>query len=106
MPRKPLTELERKERKAQRNAAYYAANKERILQSRDPMSPSRAERRAKHHPKWLAEIQEAAHPDLMPLLQYVEELGLAAKLLPSEMALIEELVVIITTAMEATERGA
>jgi hypothetical protein len=102
MGRKPLTEEERKKRRSERNAKYYQEHRDILLERAKENASflTREERRAITHPKWLTEIQEASHNSILPFLIGIEELNLSEKLYPSEMRVLEELVVLISAHIE------
>ena len=81
-----------------KNAQYYQENRDRLIEkARSKGTVSRADRRLTKNPKWLAEIQEASHNDFLPFLTAIEEYEIAPKLLPKEMTLLEELIVVMSS---------
>ena len=105
MPRQPMTDEERKAKKAQRNRNYYQAHREKIIErvkerGADPLPC--AERRANKNHKHLESLKLCAHPTLKPFVNSILKLGLYKSLYPKEVELIETLVALISVDWETS----
>lgn len=100
----PLSEEQRRARRREQNARYYAAHRDAVLaRVKANPQPYRA-RRTAATTRRLRDLRPVLHPELQHFVDVLFSIGADRHLYPSEVGTIEDLLVIINTAWETTPR--